>query len=65
MIFGYFTLIVALIISTIAAYYSIVGLTAIFAAAVIPIIIMGAALEVGKVTAAVWLKLNWERASWV
>jgi len=65
MIFGYFTLIVALIISAIAAYYSIVGLTAIFAAAVIPIIIMGAALEVGKVTAAVWLKLNWERASWV
>jgi hypothetical protein len=65
MIFGYFTLIVALIISAIAAYYSIVGLTAIFAAAVIPIIIMGAALEVGKVTAAVWLKINWERASWV
>jgi len=64
MIFGYFTLLVALVISAVAAYYSIVGLTAIFAAAVIPIIIMGAALEVGKVTAAVWLKLNWERASW-
>lgn len=64
MIFGYFTLFVALVISAVAAYYSIVGLTAIFAAAVIPIIIMGAALEVGKVTAAVWLKLNWERASW-
>ena len=64
MIFGYFTLFVALVISAVAAYYSIVGLTAIFAAAVIPIVIMGAALEVGKVTAAVWLKLNWERASW-
>lgn len=64
MIFGYFTLFVALIISAVAAYYSIVGLTAIFAAAVIPIIIMGAALEVGKVTAAVWLKLNWHRARW-
>lgn len=64
MIFGYFTLAVALIISAVAAYYSIVGLTAIFAAAVIPIIIMGAALEVGKVTAAVWLKLNWSRARW-
>ena len=64
MIFGYFTLFVALVISAVAAYYSIVGLTAIFAAAVIPIIIMGAALEVGKVTAAVWLKLNWERANW-
>ncbi len=64
MIFGLFTLFVALIISAVAAYYSIVGLTAIFSAAVIPIIIMGAALEVGKVTAAVWLKLNWTRASW-
>jgi hypothetical protein len=39
-----------------------VGLTAIFAAAVVPIIIMGAALELGKVMAAVWLKLNWHRA---
>jgi hypothetical protein len=62
MIFGYFTLFVALIISAVAAYYSIVGLTTIFAAAVVPIIIMGAALEVGKITAAVWLKLNWTRA---
>jgi len=63
MLFGYFTLFVALIISAVAAYYSIVGLTAIFSAAVIPILIMGASLEVGKVTAAVWLKLNWYRAN--
>lgn len=64
MIFGYFTLFVALIISAVAEYYSIVGLTAIFSAAFWPIVIMGASLGVGKVTAAVWLKLNWERASW-
>lgn len=63
MIYGYFTLGVALLISTIAAYYSIVGLATLFAAALIPVIIMGAALEVGKITAAVWLKLNWARAS--
>lgn len=62
MVFGYFTLIVALLISGIAAYYSIVGLATLFAAAVVPVIIMGAALEVGKVTAALWLKLNWQRA---
>jgi hypothetical protein len=37
-------------------------LTAIFAAAVTPIIIMGAALELGKLIAAVWLKLNWHRS---
>lgn len=63
MIFGYITLIVALIISAVAAYYSIVGLTSIFSAAVIPIVIMGASLEVGKIVAAVWLKLNWNRAN--
>ena len=59
MIFGYFTLFVALVISAVAAYYSIVGLTAIFSAAVIPIIVMGVVLEVGKLVATVWLKQNW------
>jgi len=39
-----------------------VGLTAIFSAAVIPIIVMGSALEVGKLVCASWLKANWERA---
>ena len=62
MVFGYFTLVIALLISGIAAYYSIVGLATLFAAAVVPVIIMGAALEVGKITAALWLKLNWRRA---
>ena len=64
MIFGYFTLLVALTISAIAEYYSIIGLTAIFSAAFWPVVIMGAALGVGKLTATVWLKMNWERASW-
>ena len=62
--FGILTMAVGIIISLVAAYYSITGLTAIFAAAVVPIIVMGAALEIGKVVAAVWLKLNWSRASW-
>jgi len=64
MIFGYFTLFVALVISAVAEYYSIVGLTAIFSTVFWPIVIMGAVLGIGKLTAAVWLKLNWERASW-
>ena len=63
MIFGYFTLFVALLIEIVGAYYSITGLAAIFSGAVIPILIMGGSLELGKVTAAVWLKNNWERAS--
>ena len=60
--FGYWTVLVALSISAVAAYYSIVGLVAIFASAVIPIIIMGSVLEVGKLTSAVWLHLNWKAA---
>lgn len=62
MIFGYLILLVAVIISAIAAYYSVVGLTAIFAAAVIPVMIMGGALEAGKIVATVWLHNNWRRA---
>jgi hypothetical protein len=64
MLFGYFTLFVALMISAVAEFYSIVGLTTIFSAAFWPVVIMGACLGVGKITAAVWLKLNWERANW-
>jgi hypothetical protein len=59
-----FTLFVALALSTVAAYYSIIGLTAIFAGAVIPIIIMGSILEVTKITTSVWLRKYWERCSW-
>jgi hypothetical protein len=65
MFFSYFTLFVALSISAIAAWYSIIGLTAIFAAAVVPIIIMGAALEVAKITATVWLHQYWNQARWL
>jgi len=60
--FSIWTIIVALSISAVAAYYSIVGLVAIFASAVIPIIIMGSVLEVGKLTSAVWLHMNWKSA---
>jgi len=58
-------LLVALSLSGIAAYYSIIGLAAIFAAAVIPIIIMGGILEVAKLTVTVWLHQHWDRARWV
>jgi len=56
---------VALSLSTVAAYYSIIGLTAIFAGAVIPVIVMGSILEVGKITTTVWLRKYWHRASWM
>ena len=62
MILAWFLLLTGLTISAVAIYYSVVGLTAIFSAAAIPIIIMGSALEVGKLVCASWLKQNWERA---
>jgi len=55
-------MIVALTVSAVAAYYSIIGLTAIFAAAVVPVIIMGAALEVAKITTAIWLHSFWSES---
>lgn len=62
--FATLTLLVALTLSGIAAWYSVLGLTAIFAAAVIPIIIMGGSLEVAKVVTTVWLHRYWDRCGW-
>lgn len=49
-------------ISLVAAYFSIVGLATMFPGSKEAIIIMGAALEVGKLIAAVWLHKNWHNA---
>jgi hypothetical protein len=54
------TFLSAISISVIAAGYSIVGLATLFAGAVVPIIAMGSALEVGKLVAASWLYHNWD-----
>ena len=59
---AYLTLLSGLSISAVAVYYSVVGLTSIFAAAAIPIIIMGTTLEVSKLVATIWLKQNWSIA---
>jgi hypothetical protein len=65
MFLSYLTLAVALCLSVIAAYYSIAGLAAIFAAAVIPIVIMGSILEIGKVVVTLWLHEYWSRCRWL
>jgi len=56
---AWLTLICGLALSAVAIYYSVAGLVSIFAAAVVPIIIMGAVLEISKLVATVWLKQNW------
>lgn len=64
-LYGFWTIFAALSISIVAAYYSIIGLVAIFASAMVPIIIMGVVLEIGKLTSAVWLHLYWKQAAFL
>jgi hypothetical protein len=52
-------LLTAFTLSGIAAYYSIIGLTAIFSGAPLPVAVMGASLEVAKLVTASWLYRNW------
>ena len=50
----------ALSLSALAAYYAVMGLIAIFAAAVVPIALMGSMLEASKLVVASWLYQNWK-----
>lgn len=60
LLWGLFILLMAVMISAVAAYFSIIGLAALFAAAFLPVVVMGATLEAGKLVAVSWLKLNWK-----
>lgn len=62
MIFAITTLISALSISLIAAYFSIIGLATIFPGSMYAVIAMGSVLEVGKIIASIWLHKNWKSA---
>lgn len=56
---AWLALLSGLSISAVAVYYSVAGLISIFAAAAIPIAIMGIVLELGKLVSTIWLKQNW------
>ena len=60
MIFPVLVLVSALGLASVAAYFSILGLTAIFPGAFWSIVVMGTALEAGKLITAVWLHRNWK-----
>ncbi|MDA8882858.1 hypothetical protein N9I00_00460 [bacterium] len=62
MFFSLLVFIVALTIAAVAAWFSVAGLVAIFAASAIPVAIMAGSLEVGKLVAASWVYRNWKRA---
>jgi len=61
MVFTYLLAFTGLTLSAVAIYYSVIGLTAVFAAAFWPVVIMGTTLEVSKLVAASWLKMYWEK----
>lgn len=54
------TLLTALAISGVVAYFSVVGLAIIFSGAFYSVIIMGSVLEVGKLVTASWLYNYWK-----
>jgi len=58
----YLTLLAALLLSGIAAYYSVIGLASIFVGAFWPVVFMGASLEFSKVVTTSWLYRNWNKA---
>jgi hypothetical protein len=60
---AYFVLLTALIIASCGAYFSIIGLTLLFVGGGVSIIVMGTALEIGKLVAATFLKQKWNDIS--
>ena len=56
----YLTFLSAILLSGIAAYYSVIGLAAIFTGAFWPIVFMGSVLEMSKLVTASWLYRNWK-----
>ena len=57
----YFLLFCALGLSITAAYYSVMGLSILFASVAIPVIVMGSFLEVSKIAIATYLHDQWKK----
>lgn len=64
MFLGFLVLLTALAISSVAIFYSVAGLVAIFSAAAVPIMVMATTLEIAKLVTTVWLHNNWKNAVW-
>jgi len=56
----FLTFLTAMALSGVAAYYSVIGLAAIFPGSFWPIIIMGTVLEAAKLVTVSWLYRNWK-----
>lgn len=56
---SYLSLVTAILIAAVSAWFSIAGLVIIFSSSVVAIAIMAAVLEIGKLVTASWLYRNW------
>lgn len=65
MIFLILLFLTAFLLSSVAAYYSVLGLVQIFPGAFWPIVIMGSTLELAKLVTASWLYRNWSTVHWI
>ena len=57
----FLTFLSAIALSAVAAYYSVVGLAAIFPGSYLPVVIMGSVLEASKLVTVSWLYNNWKQ----
>lgn len=57
----FLTFLTAIALSAVAAYYSVIGLAAIFPGSFMPVVIMGSVLEVSKLVTVSWLYNNWKQ----
>jgi hypothetical protein len=56
----FLTFLTAIALSAVAAYYSVIGLAAIFPGSFLPVVIMGSVLEGSKLVTVSWLYRNWK-----
>lgn len=61
----FFTGLAAISMAAVAAFFSITGLAALFAAAAIPVIVMGVCIEFSKIVSTVWLHEFWKKSNFL
>jgi len=59
-----FTLVAALALATVAAYFSVTGMAEIFPGASVAVMVLAATMEAGKLVIAGWLAAHWRRVRW-
>jgi len=57
----FLTFLTAIALSAVAAYYSVIGLAAIFPGSFLPVVVMGSVLEGSKLVTVSWLYNNWKQ----